>query len=260
MAARVLLHLIIALLIVYFLFALYLYFFQRKLIYYPDNQDFNSCPDFDDYEKVNYKGTRFYYLEQSKQVVIYYHGNAGSACGRSFLRPLLEPTGKSIIIVEYAGYSNDERGPSKELILKDVEHVNRWIKEKKFTNVTTMGMSIGASAASYHAQIGRVDQVLLLAPFSTTAALAQSIYRIYPAKLLLKENYDNIEYLSTYQKKLLIIHGKNDRIISPRLSRALFDSAPTKEKQYILVEGAGHNTLFDISTAKESIRSFIERG
>ena len=90
------------------------------MIYYPDNQDFYGCEGFKDYEKINFNGTRFYLFEQSDSVLVYYHGNAGSACDRSFLKDIFEQSNHTLVFVEYAGYSNDTKKPSVVLFLKDV--------------------------------------------------------------------------------------------------------------------------------------------
>lgn len=81
---------IIAMIITYFLVGLYLFFFQKSMIYFPNDQDFESCTGFKDYEKINHNGTRFYLKQISDQAIIYYHGNAGSACDRSFIKDLFE--------------------------------------------------------------------------------------------------------------------------------------------------------------------------
>ncbi|MFC1756459.1 hypothetical protein ACFLY1_00730, partial [Patescibacteria group bacterium] len=73
--------------------------------------DFKSCTFFQDSQKINIGGTRAYYKENSKKLILFYHGNAGSACDRSFLRDEFQKLGYSYIFVEYTGYSNDSRKP-----------------------------------------------------------------------------------------------------------------------------------------------------
>ena len=235
----------VSLIFAYILFGIYIYFMQSKLIYYPDNQDFFQCEGFNDYEKVEYKATRFYYLKQNNDVMIFYHGNAGSACDRSFLKSLFESTGKSLVFVEYAGYSNHKSSPNKKLILQDVENMIGWIKDKNFGQVAVIGESIGAGAASYHASLGKVDSLLLLGSFSSAVRAAPWLYKIYPLRILMTENYDNVEYLQKYPSKILFIHGSKDFIINSKHSRELFDTLDKADREYFLVEGAGHNDLFD---------------
>ena len=218
---------------------------QKSIIYYPDNQDFEQCAGFRDYEKINYNGTRFYLKKGSvDKVIAYYHGNASSACDRSFCKSSFEQSKASIIFVEYAGYSNDNKKPSKKLILKDVQNVVNYIQEKSFKDVVVYGQSIGSGAASYHAYIGKVDSLILVTPFSSLADVAQSKYKIFPVKLLLTENYNNVKWLQGYKGKLVILHGDNDSIVPHKFSQKLFDKVFTLDKEYVLIKGVGHNDIW----------------
>ena len=249
--------LIIGLAITYVLFGAYLYFMQGKLIYFPSEQDFFQCEGFGGYEKMDYKGTRFYYLKQGDEAVVFYHGNAGSACDRSFHKPMLEPTGKSLVFVEYSGYSNHGSFPRKKAIVKDVKNVVEWVNGQNFKNVAVMGESIGSGAASYHSSIGEADGIILLSPFPSIAEAAPWLYRIYPLGLIMTENYDNVKYLEDYSSRILIIHGAKDDIIRPALSQELFDRLNTEKKERFLVSNAGHNDLFEFDETRKKIVEFL---
>jgi uncharacterized protein len=234
---------LIGIAVIYLLLGLYLYFNQNNIIYYPDNQNFDTCSGFSDYQKINYNGTRFYFKQNSAKVLVYYHGNGDSACEGSILKPLFEKNNYSVIFVEYAGYSGDDKKPSRELIFNDVKNVRKFISNKSFTNNIIVGRSIGTAAASYHASLGNADNLILISPFSTLADVAQSKYVIYPASAMLNEDYNNIESLKDFHGRLLILHGNKDLLISPKLSRELFDSVPSAQKEYALIPDKGHNDI-----------------
>ncbi|MBR9675429.1 alpha/beta hydrolase [Candidatus Woesearchaeota archaeon] len=249
---------LIPLIIIYFLFGIFLFLNQKSMIYYPNNQDFEKCSGFLDYQKKNHNGTRFYYKHGSAdKVIIYYHGNAGSACDRSYFRPTFEQSNSSLIFVEYAGYSNDDKKPSRKLILKDVQNMHDYVKKNSYNDVLIYGHSIGTGAASYHAYLGNVNSLILVSPFSTLDEVAQSIYRIYPASIMLREKYDNIKWLKDYNGNIIILHGENDQIIPKRFSRRLFDGIPNKNKEYVLIEGKGHNDIWSSSIFKNKIIEYI---
>jgi len=249
---------IVILLAIYAGFGLFLYFNQRAMLYYPDNQDFEDCPGFVDYQKLNHKGTRFYLKEKTKnKIVVYYHGNAGSACDRSFVRTTFEQPSVSVMFVEYAGFANDDKKPSKNLILKDVENMVDYIEEKGYEKIIVYGQSIGSGAASYHAKIGQVDTLILATAFSSTEDVVRARFGIYPVSLMLRETYDNVAWLGNYSNKLVILHGDKDTIVPPRFSRKLFESTHTKDKQYHLIEGAGHNTVWEFPEFRDIIMRAI---
>ena len=231
---------------VYLLLGLFLFLNQKSILYYPNNQDFNQCSGFNNYEKINFNGTRFYFKKgtQEDKVIVYYHGNAGSACDRSYFKSVFEQSNASLIFVEYAGYSNDNVKPSKELILNDVENVHKYIAEKNYKHIIVYGESIGSGAASYHAYLGNVNDLILVTPFSKLVDVVQSKYIIYPAFILLREKYDNIKWLENYEGSLLIVHGDNDLVIPNKFSKDLFENVSNKNKNYVLIEGKGHNDIW----------------
>lgn len=255
---KVIINISIAFAIVYILFGLFLFFNQKSMLYYPNNQDFNQCGGFNDYEKINHNGTRFYFKQGIQdKTIVYYHGNAGSACDRSYFKSIFEQSNASLIFVEYAGYSNDNVKPSKKLILKDVKNIHDYIAEKNYKNIIVYGQSIGSGAASYHAHLGNVNDLILVTPFSKLVDVVQSKYVIYPAFILLRERYDNIKWLENYEGSLLIVHGDNDLVIPNRFSKDLFESISNKNKNYVLIEGKGHNDIWSSSLFKDTITNQI---
>lgn len=250
----------IFLLIMYILFGLFLFLNQNSMLYHPNNQIFEECSGFKDYEKLDYNGTRFYFKPRSmEKVIIFYHGNAGSACDRSFFKSVFEQSNASLIFVEYAGYSNDNRKPSKKLILKDVKNINTFVQDNSFINITIYGESIGSGAASYHSYIGDVNNLIFVSPFSRLVDVAQSKFIIYPVSLILKENYDNIKWLQNYENNIIIFHGDKDLVIPSRFSKKLFEKIPTNNKKYILIEGKGHNDIWGSSVFKNKLIEHIEK-
>jgi len=230
------------------------------MIYYPDNQSFENCSGFIDYQKMNFNGTRFYYKQNSlDNVIVYYHGNAGSSCDRSYFKSFFEQSNSSVIFVEYAGYSNDNIKPSKKLILQDVDNINSFVKENSFKNVIVYGQSIGSGAASYHSSIGDVNSLILVGSFSSLDDIAQSKYIIYPASLLLREKYDNAEWLQGFEGNVIILHGDNDKLIPHKFSQKLFNEITTEKKEYILISGKGHNDIWNSPVFREKLVEFINK-
>lgn len=250
--------LIIIFVLIYIFFALFIYTQQRNIIYHPDSQDFFSCLAFDDYEAKVFNKTRFYFKEAGSNLIVHYHGNAGSACDRSFLKPYFEAHDFSIIFLEYAGYANDDRKASKELILNDVRNIVEFIEEKNFDKVFVFGESIGSGPASYQASISSVDSIVLVSPFYDLKSLAQSHYPFLPISILLKENYDIKKYLKNYNGNLLIFHGEKDLIISSKFSKKLYNELQNLNKKYILIKDASHNDIYSFNLFYEELYEFLK--
>lgn len=235
--------------LVYVGLGLFLFLFQRSYIYFPQYTNFpvfSECPFFDTTEQFEHRGTQFYETEGTENVVIvYYHGNAGTACDRYETRELLAQTGAKLLFVEYPGYGGDAKETTEETITNAVDNIIDHLAKSNTqeTKVIVVGRSIGTGAAAYHAQSGRADTLILVSPFTSLPAVAQLHYAVYPAKLLVRDRFDNVERLRDYAGKVGIIHGAQDKVVPHTLGKALFDDLGTQEKKLITIEGTGHNNL-----------------
>lgn len=243
---------------VYVLTVLYMFMAQRSYVYFPFEQDFDSCKGFADAEKIEHNGTRFYYKNNSDKLIVYYHGNAGSACDRDYIKDEFEKDGYSYIFVEYAGYSNDTKKPSKDLLMLDARNVNDFLKTIEYSELALAGESIGASLTLYHSSLASEDKVLLLSPYYSAARIGQIHYPVFPIKLLMKDDYDNSEWINDLNK-ITIIHGTADDIVPMRESKKLYDEISIDDKKFIEIKGAGHNTLFSFTETFIAISDFLKK-
>lgn len=244
--------------VVYILVGTLLFFRQNKMIYFPDNQDFEKCIGFANAQKIDANGTRAYFKENSKTLVVFYHGNAGSACDRTYIKDVIEKHGLSFLIVEYAGYSNDQRDPSKELLLKDAENMANFIEKQNFEKVLLVGESLGGAIAAHHANVGKHDKILLLTPFDSLAAVAKDAFPLFPTQMLMKENYNNVEMLQD-KDNVWIVHGTEDEIIPQQHAKKLFESLKGENNQYFQITGAGHNNIFNFDETQKVLSNFLSQ-
>lgn len=244
------------LIFIYIGFGLIIFLFQKNLFYYPTSQDFNSCKGFEDSEILNVNGTRAYFKSNSENLIIFYHGNAGSACDRSFLKDEFEKLNLSYIFVEYTGYSGDSRKTSKLALMKDVENINEFLKDHHFQTIILAGESLGTSLATYHSSILNEDKLLLISPFYRAVEVAKSHYAIYPISLMLSENYDNSLWINDL-KNVLIIQGEDDEIIPIEQSEKLFNKMKIGNKRRILITDAHHNDIYNFPETYTAINNYL---
>ncbi len=226
--------------LLYLGFGLLLYLNQGDFIYHPNNQNFHSCKNFNEAEKLNLNGTRVYFKKNSDRIVVFYHGNAGSACDRSFIKNIFEKANYSYLIVGYTGYSGDSKKSGKEVIFKDVENVRDSLKNENFSETVLMSESIGGAFASYHATISEFDKLLLISPFNKMTELAGEKFPVFPVSLILKDKHNNEDLLAD-KKNITIIHGEKDIVIPIYHSKKLFSAIKSEEKEFISIENVGHN-------------------
>lgn len=230
--------------------------FQDKVIYQPGIQDFATCFNFSDAEKVTYNGTRMYIQNPDKPLVVLYHGNAGSACDRKIYADIFTKAGYGYVVVEYTGYSNDPRIPSHETIKADVKNVVDYLASQHLTDITVVGESIGTAIASYHTSLSAPKKLLLISPMSSLADVASDRFWFYPTNLLVDNAFDSVTLLQPYQNPVTIIHGNSDSVIPYKLGEKLFVSLST-QKEFVTIQGGDHNDLFNYSETYDAINSFL---
>lgn len=250
---------IIAILLsVYLAVIIFMFFNQKSYLYFPDRQNFFDCPQFSESQKIIFQGTRFYYTPVSQKLVVFYHGNAGSACDRGYLKDLFKQWGYSSIFVEYAGYASDSKKPSQKLMTQDAENINLWLKTTEHKKPALAGESLGTWFALYHSTLVQDSKLLLISPFFDMAEVAQKHYPWLPIKLLLTEKYQTKNF-RPLAKEILIVHGGKDEIIPIKQSKKLFGNLDAANKNFEEISNAEHNDILDFPQTLELIKNFLEK-
>ena len=239
-------------------FGAYLTLSQESVVYQPWPQDFAACSALEDARRVDHSGTRMYVKDGERGMVVLYHGNAGSACDRAFYAEQFTAAGYGYALVEYAGYSNDLRQTTHELVRQDVRNTIAYLEEQGVAHVLVVGESIGSGAAAYHTSIAQPDKLLLIAPFTTLPDVAQAHFWYYPAGLLVQNAFDNPTLLSGYARSVTIIHGTSDGVIPHKLGQTLYESLPTENKAFVSIPNHGHNDLFQAQLTWDTLQDFLE--
>lgn len=230
----------------------YLYFNQTNLIFHPDTSRPETVEGVQDAIVTTKDGLTlwgwFLPPRGDKPVIVFFHGNAGNFSHRIWKALPLHEQGYGVILAEYRGYGGNPGRPDKEGLLDDG---HAWMEFAQAQNrpLIIYGESIGTAVATAMAAENPEAKALILeAPFSTLAEVAQSIYVIVPVKALLKVDFDNALLIKDVKMPKLFIHGDKDRTVPVRFGQKLYDAAP-EPREFVLIEGAGHNDLYDNGAA-----------
>ncbi len=238
------------------LIAVLLIVFQRSFIYKPSENDFYFCPGFQEAEKLTFDGTRFYYRDVSDRIVVFYHGNAGTACDRSDMKNFFLKHNLSYIFVEYSGYANDSSKPSQDELFKDSQNIVTFLKTLDYDEVIVVGESLGTGLATYHASISDVDKVILISTFDEFSNVVKRNLMTSVLSGFLYDDYDNVKSLRKFAGDTLIIHGVKDEVMPISLARNLHSKV--HGSIFIEVEDAGHNDIFFNTETLESMSAFLD--
>ncbi len=179
-------------------------------------------------------------------VVLAFHGNTGDIADRADkLRPLVK-NGFGLLLAEYRGFGGNPGKPAEPDILRDSQGVLHWLAGQGVSPscIAIYGESLGTGVAVALAAEHPVGAVVLDAPFTSIAAVAQTHYWYLPARWLVRDRYDSLARIRRVAAPILIMHGGQDQTIPPAMGKRLYDAAPSP-KRWLYLENGGHVDLWD---------------
>ncbi|KTD28763.1 Bem46 protein [Legionella israelensis] len=250
-------------LVIILLFIAILYGLQRSFIYLPakitpQRGDFQA----NDMSKIKLQTADDLSLlawykaaEDNLPTVIYLHGNAGHIGYRMPIARKLMDAGFGVLLVEYRGYGGNAGRPSEKGFYMDGEAAIQFLLQRGLTpqEMVLYGESIGSGVATYLAAKLPVCAVILQSPMTSLKGLARFHYPWFPFSPW--DKYDSLKRIDKINASLLILHGKQDRVVPFEEGKTLFEKA-VEPKLMISFTDRGHNNLWD-NTFYQKILDFI---
>lgn len=251
----------------------FLYFFQEKMLFHP-TPPVSSVPrpargEVEDVRLVAPDGVQLsgWFVRSAVDhgigrapLLIYFGGNAEEV---SWLVGIADRfAGHSLLLLNYRGYGGSGGRPGESALFADallVYDYGRQRRDVDASRILVMGRSLGSGVAVHLATQRQLAGVILVSPYDSVRALAQSIYPWLPVGLLLKHPFDSLSRAGGLAAPLLCVVAGNDSVIPPANSRRLFEAWGGRDKRWIEVPGAGHDDLSDEPRYWEEIALFLGR-
>lgn len=253
---------------VYALLIAALFVFQRSLLYHPDQ----TVPEPADYGVPEMTALRlptedgFDLLawwraprDEHQPVLLVVHGNAGHIGSRAHkVRDYLD-AGYGVLLLSYRYNAETGGSPSEANLLTDASAgmaflIGEGVPE---SHIVPYGESLGTGVAVAMAASHEVGALILEAPYSNMADLAQFHYWYVPARWLVRDTFDSLTRIAKVSEPVLVLHGERDTVIPPKFGRILFEAAPEPKEAHYLPEGR-HNDLPDHGSAL-LVMDFLKR-
>jgi uncharacterized protein len=173
---------------------------------------------------------------------IVFHGNAGHAGHRAFYAQALTPLGLRVILAEHPGYG-PRGGPVGEAsLVADAEETVAIAHRQYGRPLLLIGESLGAAvaAAAGAKQRELSAGLLLITPWDRLANVASHHYPWLPVRWLLRDEYDTVARLSSFDRPVIVAVAEHDSIVPARFGIALHASLPGP-KRLIVLAGSEHN-------------------
>lgn len=263
-----LLSLILAIIIILLSLGLFgLYKLQEKLIFYPETLpddyqfQFNVETEeifFDTRRNVKLSGLLFK-AENSKGLIIYCHGNAGSIASWGFRAFDFLPYGYDVLLWDYRGYGKSTgKIRNEKVIHNDAEFVYRQMLNRYQANqIIFVGISLGTGIAARLAANHPSKLLMLITPYFNFKHTVDHHYPIIPTSIMLKYRIKTNEYLKYVKCPVYLIHGTEDETVPYESSVKLKHLFPDKV-QLTTIEGGAHNNLPEYPQFQETVKNAFE--
>src|SRR5215470_6129911 len=114
----------------------------------------------------------------------------------------------------------------------------RWTAQRHWSFSRPRGSRpLGSGVAVAVAAQLQVAALILEAPFTSVAEVAQYHYSFVPAAALVRDRFDSLSRTGKVRAPILFLHGERDRVVPIRFGRALFDAAPQPKEFWLSREG-----------------------
>ena len=244
-----------------------------RFIFQPDKKaNFNKCKAAtrSGYSIINRairrssEKIRFYYQEKpgAKAIILHFHGNAGSACGRVPLGDRLKGINVNYAFIEYPGFSRDRKKPTQKRTLRNALQVFDFINSKmnpKNLPIFAHGTSLGTGVATYLAWKRPLDGIILHAPYTSMKDVADHLYK-WGGRFVKKFTFMAKDWAPFVTAPTLSLHAQVDEIIPLRIGdeqRRNFTNVQFLDS--LVFENGNHMGIYNNESYWEGITDFIAK-
>jgi hypothetical protein len=132
------------------------------------------------------------------------------------------------------------------------------VERLKPARVVAVGFSIGSGVAARLAESRKIDGLILVTPFDSLKAVAQSMYPWAPIGPLFAHEIDAASALSGLATPVSIIAAEHDEIVPTERTESLKNSA-SKLVFDRTIRGAGHNDIYGRSDFQRAMRDAFRK-
>lgn len=241
---------------------------QERLIFMPQSLHPERAPrgaGIDEVELIAADGTRLHgWFARAPNtagrapLLVYFGGNAEEVSWMlAEARPRLPDWG--LLLVNYRGYGRSEGQPGERALFADALVVHDYAVSRPdvdATRIVAMGRSLGSGVAVHLAAQRPLAGVVLVTPFDSVTAVAESIYPFLPVQWLLRHKFDSLALAPEVRVPLLTVAAGRDAIVPPRHAARLH-AAWGGSKSWRELAEASHNDVSSHPAFWPEVEAFL---
>jgi alpha-beta hydrolase superfamily lysophospholipase len=190
-------------------------------------------------------------------LVIFAHGNGELIDHWPDFLAVYNDMGISVLLPEYRGYGRSAGNPSQKAIAEDFAAFYDLVTarpEIDADRVILHGRSIGGGIVAQLAE-DRPSAAMILQ--SSPASVRRIAARFLLPWFLVRDPFNSVPVVRAYDNPVLVMHGRYDRIVSPRHGQRLADAADHPVSRLLLYD-TDHNTVPPSASYWNDIEAFLE--
>lgn len=203
----------------------------------------------------------------SEATILYLHGNSTSLIDHLEVVQLFNSRGWNSLIIDYPKFGKSEgKFPTELSVYEDAASAWEYLVKQKHISpnkIMVYGHSLGGAIAIEMAtRYPEMAGAIVESSFTSIMDMAKKrIYRFFPLKLILDQEFNSIEKVKRLSVPILFMHGKKDSLVPFQMTVNLFEETSSPHKNIVLFEDGRHWNLkmTDNNRYIESITKFIDR-
>lgn len=202
----------------------------------------------------------------ARSTVLYFGGNLFHLDQHADkVLPVLAACGTNVAVFDYRGYGRSSGKPTVDNMQADALAMFDALNARFPGRVIVHGQSLGSFMAAHVAASRPVLATVLETTATSAEELAQSRMPWYARPFVRIDmepslrRVDNRSAATRFQSAALVIAGARDTTTPPELGRKVFDAITREDKQYLLLDKAGHEAALHTEGAGAAYCSFVRR-
>jgi len=231
----------------------WMYFQQPQMIFYPIRELYQTPADWGlDYEDVTLNTAdnvqlHGWYIpnQQSEQVLLFFHGNAGNISHRRDSLELFHRLGLNVFIIDYRGYGKSRGKPDEQGLYRDAAAAWDYLTEAKGIandHILIFGRSLGGAVAARLASGVQARGLILESTLSSARDFARAVFPVLSRLVVTRYDFNTAENIQRVHYPVLVLHSPEDEIMPFHLGEKIFQAAQ-QPKHFVRMQG-DHNNGF----------------
>ena len=183
--------------------------------------------------------------EEGAPVVMYFHGNGSAVYSANDVYRTLQTKGYGVFALAYPGYPGRAGMTTQQSLTEAAIAGYDFVRSQgaQADKIVFYGTSLGAGVAAQLSAHRKPAHIIMEAPFTSAADMAQLRFPIFPAALLTKDKFHSDLALAESQIPLTWLHGTDDRVIPLSVGETLYENYDGPKTSHI-IDGGLHNNLW----------------